>query len=192
MPPMMTIRPSASRGFVTLGGTLTEPIHAQLREWPGAVCRYHGGTYVWECPSEFAGKLRSLATRCDIYTDYPQDLATPPPLDETSAYPYQLDAVSKALTEQSFMLNFEMGCISGDAIVHINRAKKGYSISLGDLLSKFNGHASVKWKRHIPTYIRSLCGDELRLNEVKKVLYQGVKAVWKLSTVQGKIGRAHV
>jgi superfamily II DNA or RNA helicase len=91
------------------------------------------------------------------------------------------------------MLTAEMGCVDGDAIVHINRAKKGFSIKLSDLYFKFNGGFSTggkgrrcSWDMSIPTYIRSLCNGELRLNKIKAVLAKGNKEVLEIMTESGK------
>ena len=64
----------------------------------------------------------------------------------------------------------QMGCVDGAAIVPVNRAGKGFKITVAELFRKFHGEQDRGhgWDLSIPTYIRSLCGDTLRLNRVVK------------------------
>lgn len=86
----------------------------------------------------------------------------------------------------------DMGCVSGNAIVTINRGGKGKKFTLSQLYEKFNeavpggirgGHV---WDSNITTYIRSLVNGEFRKNKVLAVLDKGVQPVMKLTLEDGK------
>jgi len=82
----------------------------------------------------------------------------------------------------------QMGCVDGAAIVHVNRAGKGFQCTVAELFRKFHGgqDRGRAWDLSIPTYIRALCGDTLRLNRVIKVQSKGCKPVVKLTLRSGK------
>lgn len=79
----------------------------------------------------------------------------------------------------------DMGCIDGNAMIKINRAGKTSTIKLKDLYKRFNG-IEGKWNKNISTYTKSFTGEELNLNRIKKVLYQGKKDVIEIETKSGK------
>ncbi len=73
------------------------------------------------------------------------------------------------------LLADEMGCVSGDCRVQINRCSKSMSYTLREFFLAFNSGFPKK----APTYVRSLNErtNSVQLNEVKKVLFQGFKKV---------------
>lgn len=88
------------------------------------------------------------------------------------------------------------GCIDGDAIVGINRGGKGFSLTLRDLVQKFNGDEFIgennqhyKWDKAIPTMIRCLHNGEIRLKQVIAAYPKGKKKVLKLTLADGKVLR---
>src|SRR5437016_723832 len=105
-----------------------------------------------------------------------------------SLYAHQKLLARHALTVHYCIWAAEMGCIDCEAIVHCNRAGRGFQITLKKLFYKFNGGSNKgkKWDPNIPTYIRSLCGEELHLNKVKNILSKGLKPVLKLTLESGK------
>jgi len=82
----------------------------------------------------------------------------------------------------------QMGCVDGAAIVHVNRARRGFQCTVAKLFRKIHGgqDRGHGWDLSIPTYIRALCGDTLRLNRVIKVQSKGCKPVVKLTLRSGK------
>ena len=131
-----------------------------------------------------------LAFLCgeDVYTWFDQPLIRHE--YERPLMPHQKDLSDAGLTYHYQIFAAEMGCVDGEAIVHVNRAKKGFSIVLAELYRKFHGGISGVTKRvwdvNVPTYIRSLVGDVLRLNLIKDVLAKGRKSVVKVSLASGK------
>jgi len=75
-------------------------------------------------------------------------------------------------------VNAVAGCISGDCMVRLSRAKKSFKMTLLDLYFKFNNlkkYPGRHWKSDIPTYIRSNINNTIQLNEIKNVMYSGKK-----------------
>ena len=97
---------------------------------------------------------------------------------------HQLDAMAMAEKKRDFALFFEPGCISGDAVVRVNRRKISRSMTLAELYHKFNrigaDGRSCRYMESSPTYIRSFLGDRVGLNEIKQVLYSGEKEVFRI------------
>jgi len=86
------------------------------------------------------------------------------------------------------LIGDEMGCLSGDTVININRGGGSRKIRLDEVWSKFNGEVKrgKKWDLSIPTKISSMTEDgSLRLNEVVKVLCKGKKEVFKVTTECG-------
>jgi hypothetical protein len=84
----------------------------------------------------------------------------------------------------------DMGCLSGETLISINRSKNGFKITLAELYRKFNG-LEGSWDLKIPTMVRSLNeNDEIRLNRAMAVLSKGKKEVAKLILASGKEVRA--
>jgi len=97
---------------------------------------------------------------------------------KTTLYPFQRDGVDFAKAHPYSLNLCEMGCLSGDSILRINRAGVCRKINLKTLYKKFHG---CSWNKEIPTKIRSWNGERFCLNTLKDVLLQGKKETWLLS-----------
>jgi superfamily II DNA or RNA helicase/intein/homing endonuclease len=81
------------------------------------------------------------------------------------------------------------GCLSGDTIIRINRAKKGGQITLAHLylyqnnLSKQGGS---KYDLTIPTKVRSFNEETIQLQEINSVSFSGRKQVFTITLLNGK------
>lgn len=111
----------------------------------------------------------------------------------TTFLKHQEEALQFLRNRTAAGLFFEMGCVDGAATVHINRCGKGFSTSLENLFLKFHGYNKAckkgnrrPWDRSKPTFIRSLCGDEFRLNRIENVLNKAVKPVLEIKLSSGK------
>lgn len=115
---------------------------------------------------------------------------------EVSAQPkytrqwFQQEDIPK-LAGRVFAANWsEVGCISGDAVISINRGGKGYSTELWKLHRKFHG---LPVKRERPwdsetnrTYAQSVdANGHIRLNRILDVVDQGVKRCIHLTLDNG-------
>lgn len=95
-------------------------------------------------------------------------------------FPWQVSAAVQYAQTKRLMLGDEPGCLVGETEVAINRARKGYKLSLKDLYLRFNGHEG-RWRPDIPTKIqRAMPDGTIRLGEVTAVLDSGVQPVYKL------------
>lgn len=86
----------------------------------------------------------------------------------------------------------EPACISGDAMIGINRAGLSKQISLEKLYKRFNGikiggrGGYLDWDQKIPTAIRCRTGDgKIRLKRIKSVISKGFKSVYEVETLSG-------
>ena len=105
--------------------------------------------------------------------------------------PYQIDAIKntrEAMREsKKVILSLPTGCIAGDSIIGLNRAKKGYSRTIE---RAFNAKNNPRRKENIKTKIRSFLGDRIGLNDVVDIVYTGIKFTCELELVNGKKIRA--
>jgi hypothetical protein len=107
-------------------------------------------------------------------------------------YPYQA-AVVPVLDQWKgrALIADEVGCIDGDAEIIVNRSGRGGRYTMRQLYQKFNGlekHPRHQWDLEIPTMTRSVnpLNKELRLNEIKQVVFSGIKDCVKVTLASGK------
>jgi len=111
-------------------------------------------------------------------------------MNRDNLFPFQSEAVDFIHKNNGrVLLADSMGCISGDAEIIVNRAGKGFRISLSQLYEKFNGlSARYPWDKSIPTMTRSvLPTGALRLNKIVGVINKGIKPCLRIMTTQGKV-----
>jgi len=105
---------------------------------------------------------------------------------------FQAEGVAWLASMSGAILADEMGCVDGEAVVHVNRAGKGFSLTLAELYHRFRGEAPPsgrRWDLSIPTKIRSLCDGELRQHDVRAVLDKGSRPVLRVTLASGKYVR---
>jgi hypothetical protein len=106
-------------------------------------------------------------------------------------YKYQ-DICTRFLdaTDGCCLIGDEPGCISGDAMISLNRAGKSFKMRLDELYRKFNSDNAGyhDWDNAIPTMARSLMVDgTFRLNQVLKVIDKGKQPILQITTTNGKV-----
>jgi len=74
----------------------------------------------------------------------------------------------------------EQGCIAGDSVLQINANGRGFKITIKDLFFKNWDYEN----NHITS--KSFCGDTIRHNRIKKVMFNGFKKVISVSLTNGK------
>lgn len=101
---------------------------------------------------------------------------------------HQQIAYHWGLRFNGLLLAHDPGCLSGDTVVKIMRHSLVRPFLLSDLYKRFNGlPVQNPWKKPGKTTIKSLMPNGiLRHNEVKQVLYRGVKTAYKITTASGK------
>lgn len=111
----------------------------------------------------------------------------PLPDDDLELYPFQKFGVKMLDLRDKGLVADEMGCLSGETMIKVNRGGKGFEVKLKDMYKRFNNlNDKYDWDNDIKTYCESLCDDELRLNKVKKVLKQGKKKTLKMKLKSGR------
>ena len=101
------------------------------------------------------------------------------------------------------MVNAYAGCLAGDTLINVNRAKKGSKMTIEKLVKQFNGekvlyqrsdngaYASMRpWNLEIPTYVSCCIGNEVKLGLLKNAWFSGVKDTFKITTENGRSIRA--
>jgi hypothetical protein len=88
-----------------------------------------------------------------------------------------------------------IGCLSGDTVINLNRCRKGFSRSIEHLYKQWNtikingtyqnSHVP-QWDLSKPTFIRSFDGERIRLHEIENVVYSGKKQLFVLKLENGK------
>lgn len=150
--------------------------------------RWNPRDKVWMADDCFRTRfvLKFLQGNENVYARYDAPLLDVKPYRE-KLYAHQTVMMQHKLTRKWAIVAAEMGCVDGEAVVHVNRAGKGFSIPLRTLFRKFHGHADrgKAWDLSIPTYIRSNCDGVLRLNRVVNVLSQGRKKTLRIKTIRG-------
>lgn len=97
---------------------------------------------------------------------------------------YQKAGIAYAMARRNTLIGDEMGCVDGDAIIHINRAGNGQQMTLATLHKQWQRWKS--WNRPITTKMRALCDGELRQHEIRDVVFQGNKPVVRVTLTSGK------
>jgi SWI/SNF-related matrix-associated actin-dependent regulator 1 of chromatin subfamily A len=112
----------------------------------------------------------------------------PPAPPGMSYLPFQRAGIAYGLAHPGVLLGDEMGCVDGEALVNINRAGKGFRVTLAKAYRRFHGldRGNYNWDKSIITYIRSLCGKEIHLNRVIDIVDKGTMPVCRLSLASGK------
>lgn len=103
----------------------------------------------------------------------------------------QETAVRASLNKQRGIIKEPTGCISGDSIIRLNRAKKGGTATIKHMYLKLQGGektAGPKWGKKIPTKIRAYKKDKnkIQLHEIKDIVYSGKKQLYLLTLLDGK------
>lgn len=110
--------------------------------------------------------------------------------NQTPLYTEFVESVVDGKT--GFILKARTGCIVGDMIININRAKKGGAVSIRHLYLKYHGLSSETMgpvlDKSIPTKVRSYCKDKdrIHLHEIDDVVYSGEKTVYELTLEGGQ------
>lgn len=93
--------------------------------------------------------------------------------------------------KRSVLLHGPYGCISGDALMGVNRAGRGFQITLRDLVTRFHGEDKrYAWDSDIPTYVQREQDGVMRLALIKDAWESGVKETFTVLTESGRTIRA--
>jgi SWI/SNF-related matrix-associated actin-dependent regulator of chromatin subfamily A-like protein 1 len=115
-------------------------------------------------------------------------------------YPFQVETVEKTLqflstsdTHSAYVAS-EMGCLSGDTVLKVSRAKASREMTIKQLFHKFHGGKSSKGKswntQDFNTSLRAFNGTLIQLHTVKDVIFSGIREVYLIELVNGKTLKA--
>ena len=112
---------------------------------------------------------------------------TPLPL-----WPHQQAAINATLLalaagRTSGLIVLPTGCVSGDTVIGLNRAGKGYHRTIA---RAYEAQAHPYRDPAIPTSIRSFMGSWIGLNGLDGIQYTGIKTTWTLLLEDGRSLRA--
>lgn len=96
-------------------------------------------------------------------------------------------------TVQHLVVRARAGCLAGDTYISINRAGKGWTLPIAELVAKANGipwPKSKGWDLSIPTMVQREQDGVIRLGKLKAAWGSGVKQTYTLTTDSGKTIRA--
>lgn len=90
---------------------------------------------------------------------------------------YQEVMIAAAIRRENCLLRAGTGCVSGDAQIGVSRAGKSFSLSLSEVVRRFNGGviANRTWNHSIPTYVRSVENGMVRLRKIRSASVSGSK-----------------
>lgn len=117
----------------------------------------------------------------------------PPFTHKRSLYVHQVAALDAIVEMENCLLRSPTGCISGGAVVELNRAGKSFKCSLAHLVHMHGGGESGGkiWDAEIPTRIRMRTSEGfIRLGTVVDAYPSGTKRTFLVTTSTGKRVRA--
>ena len=98
-------------------------------------------------------------------------------------YPHQGDLFRHWISYRYGIWAAEMGCISGNTVIPVNCGGASTKPTIKEL---YDSWTTQMWKFRDDVFVRSLCGDFIKLNRVMNVLYKGIKKVMTITTSTGK------
>jgi hypothetical protein len=120
------------------------------------------------------------------------DLCTAPPAGMVPRA-YQVAGACMIGATGRALLFDDPGCISGDALMAVNRNGKGFTLPLRDLVARFNGtatHSGPKWDLSKMTCVQREVDGVIRLGRIVNAWSSGVKTTYTVATETGRTIRA--
>lgn len=105
----------------------------------------------------------------------------------STLYNFQKQAVTRMLKMRgNILLASDMGCLSGDCIVTVNRHKNSDKMTLSELYNRYKNKIGKYSLCERPFFIRSFDEDTYRLGQIIDVVDSGEKKCIQLTTEKGK------
>lgn len=80
----------------------------------------------------------------------------------------------------------QLACVSGDTVLNLNRAGKGFRMTVQKAYERCNSSGRYRWRSDIPTKTRSFLGDRVGLHDILAIHKTGVRTTYNLQLVDGK------
>jgi superfamily II DNA or RNA helicase len=103
--------------------------------------------------------------------------------------PLQIEAAEAMGKAQQGILEAPTGCVVGSTMLSLNRASKGFQMSIEKAYAKFNGLPKLHgkpWQKDIPTFCRALKDDVFGQHLVEDIVYSGEKPTIEITLESGK------
>lgn len=105
--------------------------------------------------------------------------------------PYQKKAADFVREREGSFLALDMGCVAGSTIIPVRRGGLTRYLTIERVFHKLSSTRAWSqgrpvWNLSIPTYVKSFCDGELRVNRLIAVIPKGVHAVLRLTLRSGK------
>jgi hypothetical protein len=119
---------------------------------------------------------------------------TVPVPDGLTPRPYQVAGAQLIARHGAHaLITDEPGCLAGDTEIAINRAGKGFTMKLRDLVARMNGEgrrAGAQWRADIETFVQREVDGIVRLGRIKAAWRSGIKTTYTVTTETGRTIRA--
>ena len=112
-------------------------------------------------------------------------------IDEFVFRKYMIGLIQMVLDHMDLVIavSGSEGCLSGDTIIQISRAKNSEKYKMKDLYRRFHHpHPNAKYGNNF--YTRSFDNKNIKLHKIKDVLYSGKKMTYKMTLESGEVIRA--
>jgi hypothetical protein len=114
-----------------------------------------------------------------------------PALTSGQLYDYQWKALNDLIANACGTMEAPTGCVTGNTIIHLNRAHKGYRLTIREAYYRQLGHRGRPRINDIPTFTRSLIGPQrVGLHPIIEIVFSGRQVVWELVLSNGMTLRA--
>jgi hypothetical protein len=83
----------------------------------------------------------------------------------------------------------QLACVAGNTEIRLNRAGKGFKMSIAAAQRRFVGDKNTrgpKWDPSIPTYVRANIDGHIGLQHVENIVFRGMKRTYELKLADGK------
>jgi superfamily II DNA or RNA helicase len=169
------------------------------QDLPDSFALYEDDGPVLVLPRGFAAELRAglessgHKLRWDDQTAAPSLRLDQLVHDGPTLRPDQEEACRDLLLHRQGVVQAATGCLSGDTIININRAGKGFRARIEQAYRKANGVGATQgppWNSGIETFVARAEGDVSRLGGVRRIWSSGVKKTYVITTCSGRTIRA--
>lgn len=122
-------------------------------------------------------QIMSIATEKDLEPIKARDFCK----EDRQPLVHQIDGLFYLKNFEGAALFADCGCLAGDSVVRINRAKNSRKITMKEAFYRFHN----TWDKSIKSKIRSFKGDHLGLHEVNDIKQSGIKLLFKVTLDNG-------
>jgi hypothetical protein len=106
-------------------------------------------------------------------------------VSKITPFQHQVDCFNKHKDASCHALFWQMGCLSGDTVLRINRGGISRKYTIKNVYEKLILNLGKRWNKAIKTKTRSYQDGFIKLNDIVQVYYSGKKQLYKLTLKNG-------